>query len=451
MTPLVSGYPYRIPGGFGRDRRASAALALGVSLMAGLLMAAGAPGAQASTPPLAAVVDLPGDVAAVAVGKSGTVFATLPDQDAIAIARLEPQPQVRILNLPGTADPLAIAVTSDEAVAYVGRLPNDANPDGRLDRVDLATGAVTQIEGVGYWPNDLELSADDKTLVVAVVGQAEAVLVDTASDSVRERVRLRHGAGNVAIDGNIAFVGSAPIIDAIDIRTGNVLTTSPAFSGEVVSMTVMGNELIAAITIRAPELPRLAAFDARTLRFKRSLELQPAQPEFRSTFTIASSFSRVYAMWGLKWDIDGSEYPAIAVPSTQAAFGSPQPFDTNLDFVRAIGADATGALLAVVGFSTTRGSFVIQWYPTGDERRSVAVQARLKGRTLTVAGSTTGVTTGAAVRVFVRQGKKFVAQKKTARVGTDGTFTWRANFRKKPTRVYVTVGGIESSRVTVRR
>jgi hypothetical protein len=431
------------------SRTVATALALGVSLMAGSLLAA--PATQASLQASSQVADLPGTVDGVAVGATGTVYATLPDQDAIAVVSFASQPQVRIIDLPGTANPLGIAVTADEKTAYVGRLPDDANPDGRLDRVDLVTGAVTQIEGVGYWPNDIELTADDRTLVVAVAGQAEVVLIDTATNSVRDRVRLRESAGVVAIRGNIAFAGSSPAIYAIDIPTGSVRTSSTQFAGEVVSMTVMGDELIAAIRLGPEQLPRLTAFDVRTLQATRSLEIPPNQPEFASSFEIASSFTRIYATWGLGWDIDGESFPVVTVPSSRTGFGTIRPYETGLEFVGALGTDSLGRWLAVAGFSFSRGTFVMQRYATDDQLRSVTAQARLSGPRLTITGSTTGINAGTRVRVFVRQGKKFVAQKKLANVRANGTFTWRQAVRGNPTRAYVVVDGLRSATITVRR
>lgn len=423
--------------------------ALCVGLMAGLLIGVGSQGAQAGVLAGVGAVEIPAKPDILHVGATGTVYATLPSEDAIAIVSTAEQPQVRLIELPGSADPFDITVTADEATAFVSRLPDDANPEGRLDRVDLNTGEVTQIEGMGYWPTGLALSQDDQTLVVAVLAEREAVLIDTASNSVRERVEVRSGASVVAIRGNIAYVGSTPTIDAIDLRTGTVIASTPSFDGEVVSLTLVGDQLIGVSSVLTPQAPRLLAWDARTLDLRQSIEIPTSRPELSGRLSLTSSASHVYAMSGLDWAVAGSVWPVVTIPVTSTGFGEVEPLDYTTAIPADLATNANGSLLVLAG--TSEGTPTIEWFETGDGQRSVAVGARLKGRTLIVSGETKGIARGTRVRVFVRKSGGFKAQKKQARVQEDGTFTWRIRYRGKSARIYVQVDGLTSERVTVRR
>lgn len=190
--------------------------ALAASLIAGLLLGAQGGSAHALTLPVDSSHALPERPARMDVGADGTIYATLPTEIAIAIEpRGVPGDLGRIIELPGTAKPFDIAVTADGATAYVSRTSPSPDLEGSIERVDLPTGEVAALAGLGTWVTDVQLTADDATLVVASPGDQEVVLIDTASDEVRARVTVPSQPLGLAVANGIAYVGGSPFLHAM--------------------------------------------------------------------------------------------------------------------------------------------------------------------------------------------------------------------------------------------
>ena len=421
------------------------ALAIAMNRGAGLLLSAGGISpAHAISLPVEAVRDLPEQPDRLAVGTDGTIYATLPTQVAISVEPRGAQGDLgRIIELPGAAQPFDIAVTSDGAVAYVSRLGVDGARNS-VDRVDLATGEVTQIADVGASPTEIDLTDDEATLVVGSgegLGVLELVLVDTATEEIRARVALRTQPYAMVVYGDIAYLGDNSSIQAVDLTTLSVIARV-AVANEVNSLAIAGDRLVAALARAAPSSARLVAYDARTLKAIDSVRLEVAEPEFCSEFAIAASASRVYAIWGLGWAFKGSKYRTAVVPISPAGFGTPEPLVPSPSSATAVSTDRSGRWLALGGWISAPTVPGVELLETGDEIvPAVKANARIaKKKQLRVTGVTSHVAPGTKVTVHLQKGKKYVAQKKAAKVRAGGTFTWQKSFRGNSARLYVVVG-----------
>ena len=429
-----------------RPAHTLAVLALGISLILGLLLTVAAPTARAMSLPIESQRSLPEMPTRIEVAADGTSYSTLPTERAIAI---EPwgggDPGGRIVPLPGAAEPFDIAVTSDGATAYVSRLSTDADPQGSVERVDLTTGAVTPIADIGSRPTELELTADDATLVIGQEGDSQLVLVSTATDEVRARVTLQAQPYALAIDGQMAYVGGYQVIQSVDLATAEITATSEAIGGTAASLAVVQGRVVTAVTSAPPNRARLVAHDPRSLAVVDSVGMQTVDPTALAQFSITASATRVYARWGRKWAFEEATYSTAVVPMSTTGFGTPEPLTSAPPIVRALATDRTGRFLVLGGFQTGN-DLGLYGYATGDEIvPTVEATARIAKKKLRVTGVTTGFDAGATVTVHVRKGKKYVAQKKTTTVESDGTFTWQQSFRGKSARLYVVVGGSNDS------
>lgn len=429
-----------------------AVLALGVSLILGLLLTVAAPAARAMSLPVESERSLPEAPARIVVGADGTTYSTLPTERAISI---EPwgvgDPEGRIVSLPGAADPFDIAVTSDGATAYVSRLSTDVDPQGSVERVDLTTGEVTPLANIGSRPTELELTADDATLVIGLEGDTQLVLVSTATDEVRARITLRAQPYALAIDGRMAYVGGYQVIQSVDLTTAEITATSEAFSGTAESLAVVQGRVVAAVTFTPPTLARLVEFEPRSLAIVDSINLETNDPNSRARFSIAASATRVYATWARGWTFEGAKYSTAVVPMSPRGFGTPEPLTSAPSIVTALATDRTGRFLVIGGYLSGYDSG-LYGYATGDEIvPTVEATARIAKKKLRITGVTTGFDAGAMVTVHVRKGKKYVAQEKTTTVRVDGTFTWQQSFRGKSARLYVVVGEVRSKPVKATR
>lgn len=439
MTETMLGYSYGAGGSGPRRSKATVVLGAVVSLMTGLLLGAQAPAAQAAFLPSVSTHDVPEYPDRLAVTPDGTIYGTI--ESAVGVVIAPRGDQARLLTLPGTSVPFDIAVTSDGSVAYVSRVANETNPNGSVDRVDLVTGAVTPVAGVGATPTEIELTDDGATLVVGSLADSQVVLVDTATDEVRARIPLETQPYALTVAGNIAYVGHIPVVQAIDLSTETVTATGEIDFGTVESLAVVGDRLVAAVVSIPPLSARLLAFDTETLEIKDTIELQPAATEFASFFGIAASASKVYAFWGLDWEFGDTDFSSAVVPVSSSGFGVPEPLETGPVIASALATDPFGRWLSIGGDIAGSGIAGVALYATEDGAvPSATVAARISKKALRVTGTTTAFAPGTQVTVHLRTGKKFVAQRKTTTVRGDGTFTWSQRFRGKRVRVYVAVG-----------
>ncbi|HSU39020.1 MAG TPA: YncE family protein, partial [Polyangiaceae bacterium] len=100
-----------------------------------------------------------------------------------------------------------------------------SNDSGSVAVIDTAARRLSTTIAVGAQPSGMVATSDGKYVIVAVQGEGEAVIVDTATDAVlaRAAVGKAHSA-TMNPDGSLAFVASqaqaAPGIQGIDVPSG---------------------------------------------------------------------------------------------------------------------------------------------------------------------------------------------------------------------------------------
>lgn len=225
------------------------------------------------------------------------------------------------------------------------------------------------------------------------------------------------------------------------MKSASVIATGRIPDGYTDSLAVVGGAVVAAVTSGTPVDARLVAFDARTLDVLDSVDLEVTDPQLFAQFQIAASASRVYATWALNWAFEGVEYSTAVVPFMSGTFGTPEPLTPSPLNASAVATDRAGGWLALGGDVSLQVGPGVELLATGDEIvPTVEATARIAKKKLRVTGVTTSVAPGTKVTIHVRTGKKYVAQKKTAKVRADGTFSWQQSFRGKTARLYVVVG-----------
>ena len=391
---------------------------------------------------------LPERALSVVVGASGTAYATLSESRTLAIAA--PGEPLRTIALPGTSGLMGVAVTSDESTAYVLRRPEGSTPDGGIDRVDLTTGTVTPIPGVTDRPSSLVLTEDDALLVTGSVEYQQLTLIDTATATVGASIDLVMQPSAIDVKGRIAYVAGFEIVRSVDLTRRTVLRTVEfPGQGEVRAIDVRGVRVCVGMARGGTDAARLAILDSSTLSILDTVDIPIDDPGSNSPLYLAAGFSQVYATWGNGWRIDGVDTAAAVVPVTAEGFGVPQPLIPSLDNTDQIALNANGSRLAMTG--NDLGTDPILVLDTEDaDRFAYVLSTSLDGRTLRVTGETLGVPRGTQVVVFVKQGKKYVAQKKKVRIRADGSFGWSVPSRATTVRFYVLIGSERTYVLTAR-
>lgn len=390
---------------------------------------------------------LPGEGTAMTVTSSGSaITATVSPMTLTVSTRGEPR---RVIDIPGTSVIDSIALSADDAVAYVVRLPNGDAPDGAVNRVDMTTGEVTSIEGLGYWPSGVGLTSGGDSLVVTVTGQATVAIVDTATNSVRTEIRLPFAPSHLAVAGNTAYVAGGRNLALIDVRAGIVMRQASPVQGEITSLAVSGDLVFASVWADLPNPAELVALNATNLSQRFSRTIPVTAPDLYSTFTVVAGYSRVYARWGMKWDVGGEQGPVAVLAFTSSGFANPELLVGGPSITWAMAMDPTGTWLGLTGPKSA--PFDVMVFATDDAPTYAAsARASLAAQSLRITGRTTGFAAGTVVTVHLRTGKKFVAQKKKTQVRANGTFAWRQAFRGKSARFFVTVGDPRAGGATVR-
>lgn len=123
--------------------------------------------------------------------------------------------------------PRGIAVTEDSSTAYVAVMGGSD-----LAEVDLASGSVSYIRGVGLGPRHVVISPDDRYLYVTLNKAGQVAKVDTATKQVVARVATgsQPRSADISTDGTALYVVNYDNSDISKIRTADmhVLMKEPA-------------------------------------------------------------------------------------------------------------------------------------------------------------------------------------------------------------------------------
>ncbi len=134
--------------------------------------------------------------------------------------------------IPAPKTPSHLAIDSRSSVVYASLQDSD-----EVLAIDLATQAPRWKVGVGRMPADIYLTADDRTLLVALTGDRVVEAWDVSGAAPRRVQRIETGAGAHAFrargDGRHVFVSNraANTISLIDTQTLGVVLQLPAPGG----------------------------------------------------------------------------------------------------------------------------------------------------------------------------------------------------------------------------
>lgn len=163
----------------------------------------------------------------VAVTPDGTrVLATNWCTWDLTIADTETGKVLKTVKIDGRY-PRGIAVTSDSSTAYVAVMGGTG-----LAKVDLASGAVSYIGGVGLGPRHIVISPDDSALYVTLNKGGQVAKIDTATGRVVSRVATgtQPRSADISTDGTALYVVNYEDSNISKIRTSDmkVLMKEPA-------------------------------------------------------------------------------------------------------------------------------------------------------------------------------------------------------------------------------
>jgi len=195
--------------------------------------------------------------------------------DHVDLYRWQPQDAAQPLKLvrriAAAKTPSHLAIDSSSRTVYVSLQDSD-----ELLAIDMATQAVRWKTRVGRMPADLFLSADDRTLLVALTGDSVVEAWDVSGAAPRLVQRVPTGAGAHAFrargDRRNVFVSNrvANTISLLDLQTLTVVAQYPAPGGpDCMELMADGRTLL--VTSRWAS--KLTFIDTETRRVLRQVDV----------------------------------------------------------------------------------------------------------------------------------------------------------------------------------
>lgn len=423
-------------------------LTLSLAAVGALVTGAVAPAALATMP---AAVSLPIVFESEVSGVQGMSMVAVSDADLAAAVDVDAgtlmvaRPGSDTQTIPVGPEPYGVAVDAEGTTGWVTLLR-----EGRIVRVDLETEGVARSESFGFDLDQLAVSPDGRRLLASDTQCLCVLEVDPDDLSLVRSWPVPLAVTSLAIsrDGRYGYaasgVGTYVVIDLVG-RSSEVVDTGAALPLIEVAPTETGVLTFGKVEAADGYDLSLSLWD-REGRLVADEVIERAMPEVNRRAMVGVGLDYVYVFDIFGVVVGGEETDIVRVPIRGGMLGEPEAVADAGTLVVAIAVSPDARLLANLRLDDR-----LRVLDTGEQIvPTVDVRGRLAKKTLRLTGSTTNVPAGAKVGIFIKEGRRFQEQRKQATVRANGTYSWKARYRKESARVFVMVEGVRSRTIVVR-